>query len=461
MRTHKTSWSMRACPVLFGLLVTVISAVPSSAQFARYLRSANKIEIDLGSGKLSKKNIQKMYLQGLVLGKGNAENTETILVLPSQIEEPTAGLGLTSYVLTISPPQDRMPANLSSQPVQLDILVLPDPSKPDINVIPLRISEVGVHTTEAALLKDLKLELTAAKGKDDAELYASGDVTTAVGSKPNWVADVKYEREIALNSFPFVIAPFLNLKYNSKVKNDTDKLSFGIRFSKSFAFALPDDELRIDATLNAFLDRKNLSQNDFADEPLFRRSREQRQYFLYTGSAEFESDWDFRVNNFISSQDLKYLARPAFIYHKNGALKRRVMFTPFAGGEFGANLKNPITPGTRPIARVKVGGIFTVTDEKPFGGRFAKELVWENTFTQRWFLADEYAFDKDDNGKLVQKAFGRTPRSHFTSSLEFKFNDYFGPVLTYEWGEAPPLYSKVRHKVKLGLVYSFKRKPLP
>jgi hypothetical protein len=440
--------------LIFGL------AGVTTAQFARYSRTTNTIEIDLGSGKLRKKNIQKAYLEGLLTMRNGVEAAETKVYFPSEIIEPAAGEGLTSYVLTITPPKGGMPLDLATQPVQLDILILPDASKTDINVIPLRVTEIGARSTEASLLKDLKLELTAAKGKDDAELYLSGVVTTAVGSKPNWVADVKYEREIATNSFPFVIAPFLNLKYNSKVKNDTDKLSLGVRFSKGFGFAAAEDDLAIDRPLNAFLASKRNAQG-FRDAPLFRRAREQREYFLYSGSAEFESDWDFRVNNIISSQELKYLAHPKFVYHENGALKSRLMLTPFAGGEFGANLKNPIASGSRPIARLKAGAIFTITDDQPFGNRFAKELVWESIFTQRWFLADEYAFDKDDNGKLIQKAFGKTPRSHFTSSLEFKFNDYFGPVLTYEWGEAPPLYTKVRHKIKFGLVYSFKRKPLP
>ena len=44
--------------------------------------------------------------------------------------------------------------------------------------------------------------------------YAGGQVTTAVKSKPNWTADLKYEPLFGIRGFPFLVSPFINLKYN-------------------------------------------------------------------------------------------------------------------------------------------------------------------------------------------------------------------------------------------------------
>jgi len=418
-------------------------------QYAKYERSRGIIEIDLGTSKLRLKEVLRIYLQ-------RTDANESVVYQPNQILE-AGGTGLKSYTLTMKAPNG-MPQDLSEHPVQLDILVKPKADTPDVAVISISIAETSVQVPYAKMLDQLNTELISAEGGEDAELYASGNVTTAVGSKPNWVVDLKYEREMAKNNFPLVFAPFFNLKYNSEVKNDTDKLSFGIRFSKGFHFA--SSTLEADRPLYRLLEN-NTDQKNSPKYNLFKRSQENRNYFLYEGSAEFESDWDFRVNNLITSQDLSYLVRPKFFRNRDREVNGKITFTPVLGTELGVNLKNPILSGQRGIARVKAGATLTITADKPLGGILAKEFVWENTFTQRWFLADEFAFDKDDDGNLLKKDFGRRPRSHFSSSFELKFNDYVGTAITYEWGEEPPLYNLVKHKVKFGLVYSFKRKPLP
>lgn len=433
-RSHLVSTTVFLLLTFFGF------ALELNAQYAKFDRAAGRIEIDFGSAKVKVTDVQKIYL--VASGVTTAYNQ-------SQVAQ-GAGSGLTSYIVSIQAPP-AMPASLFTNPVQLDILVKNDPAKNDVSVISITVEEIGVVVPYAQYLKDLKTSLKESEGKDDAELYVSGDVTAAVGSKPNWVADAKYERKFAFNDFPLFVSPFFNLSYNSKA-SETDKLNLGVKFTKTFGFSSANKTLRVDRREQEILDNTSLSDAP-AKYRLLKSSRKQRQFFQYEGTLQFESDWDFKVNNVISSQQIKYLFHPYFF--RSG----KVLFTPLLGAEVGRNLHNPLSPSDRGIARLKAGATLAVTTESPFGGLLGKDLVWENTFTQRWLLLKETAFDKNDDGDLIFKSFGRKPKSHFKSSLEFKFNDYFGPVLSYEWGQEPPLYELVNHKLKFGLVYSFSRTP--
>lgn len=435
--------------IYIAALVFAFAAAPACmAQFASYDRSSGLIEFDLGTAKIKSDNVQKIFI--LRAGADIAVYEKGSINLPK-------GTGLVSTMSLRAPAL--MPADLAVSPVQMEMLVQPDLAKPDLQFVTVPVNEVLRKTTTKEMIDKLKRSTGEAEGKDDAELYLSGDVTTAVGSSPNWVVDAKYQPELTFRGVPVVIAPFFNLAFNSKVKGDTDKLSFGIKFIKPFKFAARDKSIAMDENVYKVLDNPDFAGSAFARQS--KRARSQREYFQYTGSLEFESDWDFKVDNLITSQMVQYLLKPKFFSKDSGEVTGKLIFTPFIGAELGRNLKNPLTTEDRGISRLKAGATLTFNKDKPFGEHFAKKITWETTFTQRWFLLNERAFDKDDDGKLILKAFGRKPRSHFKSSIEFKINDYFGPVLTYEWGEEPPLYEKVNHKMKFGLVYSFSRKPIP
>jgi hypothetical protein len=423
-----------------GLILLLCLGTVSLAQFASYRRSDNRVGIQLGMD-ISKITIKRIYLlTGSDLVKSYAAQPVTSAFKPEQIE------------FTVE--SGSIPADLQVSPVQVEVLLVDEKGKSSYLTFPLK--EVGFNTTMKAMIADLKSKTAEAEGKDNAELYLSGTFTAAVGSKPNWIADTKYERQFYFDNFPFVVAPFANLNYDSKPK-ETDKLSFGVKFSKGFSFRLPNNRTPtnsladVEYDLLSSPDAKNSSK---AELKRLQRTWSERQYFDYSGTVEFESDWDFKVNNLITSQELKYLIRPA----TSRSLETRALFTPMIGAELGENLKNPLLPGRRPIARLKAGADLVIKKDKPFGTNRIKDLVWDSTFVQRWFAKSEFAFDKDDDGKLIFKSFGRLPRPHFKSELSFKFNEYFGPAISYEWGEEPPLYKKVDHKATIKLVYSFTRK---
>ena len=122
----------------------------------------------------------------------------------------------------------------------------------------------------------------------------------------------------------------------------------------------------------------NPESEETAKFRLLEKARAQREFFQYSGSLQFESDWDFRVNNIVTSQEVRYLIRPKFFRNSKRRINGKVMLTPIIGAELGRNLKNPLTSEDRGISRLKAGGILTVTSDNPLGGSFGKELVWEN-----------------------------------------------------------------------------------
>jgi len=428
--------------LVIGILGITFASV-TNAQWARVRRSDNRVEVDIGRP-LSEVRIDKIYM---------IDGSDGPKVYSNFVGN---GGGLAGHLIVFTAQNESITANLETSPVQIAVMFT-DLAKNKKGFVTIGLKEIDFATTLPKMRESLQSVRAESEGKDDAELYMAGSVTTAIGSSPNWVGDLKYERQFFFEKFPFAVAPFAKLSYDSKA-DETDRLSLGIKFSKGFSFSLPDtriDNKSVADTEYAVLtsDRSNIK--NMAEFRRLERTWSERQYFDYSGSLEFESDWDFKVNNLITSQELKYLFKPKF----NRALTARAAFTSFIGAELGANLRNPLLSGKKAIARIKAGATLTLKKEQPFGAiDWIKDVTWESNFVQRWFLKDEFAFDKDDDGNLLFKEFGRRPRSHFKSELAFKFNDYFGPAISYEWGQEPPLYTKVRHKMNFKLVYSFSRK---
>lgn len=346
-----------------------------------------------------------------------------------------------------------IPDNVEEFPVILNVLIKPKSSEEKRKIVSINV--VSFQRT----LKTLEIPRVEAEGKNDAEFYISGESITAVGKKPEFTADIKIEREFGKKGVPFLFTPFFKLKTSNDKKSDSDKLSFGVKFSNSFYFATADKSLPEDYQRNDLFDSISTEEKKTPKFTKLNKRRTQRQYFLWTGTAEIESDRHFRITNFITSQELSYLLRPK-IFREDGNAKALINFTPFIGTDLGANLKSPVMRDERGIIRLKSGAILNLKINKPFGDLIFQSLNWENKFEQRWFAIKEQAYDKDDDGNLVLHDLGRKPRGYFSSDLQFKLSEFFGFGLLYEWGQLPPLYEKVNHRLKVGFTYSFKRDAL-
>lgn len=348
-----------------------------------------------------------------------------------------------------------IPTDLEKTPLRLIVEFQPDANDAnsrDITVLTVK----PVSKT----LQIIKLPRTEADGREDAEFYVSGESITAIGKSPKFSADIKIEREFGKKGVPFLFTPFFELKW-SNTQEDSDKLGFGIKFSNSFKFADSDKGVREDSELREILDNARTGGEE--QTPKFtkiNKRRTQAQYFLWEGTGEIESSWNFRVTNFITSQEIKYLLRPKIFRDKDDAPRGKLLLTPFIGTDLGWNLKSPVLRDERRIVRLKAGATLNLNINKPFGESYIQGITWENSFIQRWFVLKEQAYDKDDDGNLILRDYGRKPRSYFSSDLQFKLSDYLGFGLKYEWGQLPPLYEKVNHRLKVGFTYSFKRKAL-
>lgn len=371
------------------LFLACAAAVSSAQNAARYDPADNSIEFIVGGVGFTQ--IKEVYLSDFKKDPPMARiNLSRVRQLP----------GVLSLALT----QSETPTNIKSEPVALSFIVEKSGKRLLIVVNVVAIGTGGSSGTTTA----------KAKNRDESELFVSGELIAAKGKKPEYSADVKYEREFALRTTPLRFAPFFDLKISNSPRA-ADALRTGLKF-----IAYPQKKLK------------------------------------WTGSAEVESDRKFRVTNFISSHEFKYIFEPV-PYPKVGTPKSNLFFRPFIGSEFGVNLKSAVARDERTIARLKAGATLVYKIFEPFGDLGVKSLSWESKFEERWFLTKEQAYDTNSSGNLILRDFGRKPRAYFSSVLLFKLNDRFGPSISYEWGELPPLFKKVEHRTKLGFTYSFKR----
>lgn len=384
--------------IIFSVICLMFLTTVSIAQsFARYNSTSGSLEFRISS--TTKDKIKRVLLFDSKTGKTTQIDLNRI--------NPILFGGLQVTLDT-----SEAPVSLTTDPVTLTIIIQPEPAEDKRTVVTLQVFNIGLNGSTELVNKE-------AEGRDDANVYLSGEAIVERKQKPEFSLDIKLQKEMAFNTFPLRVAPFIELKMSND-DSATDKSNGGVRFLGT------------------------------------------RNRFRYEGSAEIETDYKFRVTNFITNQELRYLI-PAPRYPKTGTPNAILFPRLFIGAELGANLKSDIPRDGRGIARLKAGAILTFKLFEPFKKLSfldlgIQKLVWENKFEQRWFLVKEQAYDTDDDN-LILRDFGRKPRGHFSSNLNFMFNDFFGPALKYEWGQLPPLYKKVDHRLTFGLTFTLSRKP--
>lgn len=376
----------------------LLSTLSFAQSFARYNPATRNLEFRISS--TTKEKIKKVMLFDSSTGK-------TTLIDVNRIT--AVSLGGLKVTLDIA----ESLGNLAIDPATLTIIVQPKPEEDKKTVVALQVFQIGSQGST-------ELENKEPEGRDDANIYLSGEAIVERKEKPQFSLDIKLEKETAIKDIPLRLAFFTEIKASND-DGATDKSNGGIKFI---------------GTANRF---------------------------RYEGSAELETDYKFRVTNFITSQELRYLL-PTWRFPRTETPNAILFPRLFIGAELGANLKSPVQRDERGIARVKAGALLTLKIFDPFGKSSfldlgIRKLVWENKFEQRWFLTKEQAYDTQDD-ELILRDFGRKPRGHFLSSLHFMFNDFFGPTLKYEWGQLPPLYKKVDHRLTFGLAFALTRKPV-
>lgn len=269
---------------------------------------------------------------------------------------------------------------------------------------------------------DEGLSLTAADGREDANFYASGELTRSSGESFLGTVDIKIDYPVkkVIQNRVHSYGPFFELKASTDPGADPDSLQFG--FNSRF----PLWRYR----------GPNLSVP-------FRR-------LIWRNSPKFEAERDFGNVNFIHETRFTllsktYLTRATTFY-----------FRPFAGLEIGKNLVNPLEEAegqfiARPFAGSTLNIIFPMT-RGPM-----QSISFESSYIRRWPLRNEIKFEEDDDGTLSAVSIGTGPRDYATARLNFDFAKFYSAFVGYEYGSAPPSFKLVDHKMVIGLTFKAKR----
>ncbi|HEX8459386.1 MAG TPA: hypothetical protein VF656_18990 [Pyrinomonadaceae bacterium] len=275
----------------------------------------------------------------------------------------------------------------------------------------------------------------SSKGREDSNVYLSGTIEGARGSKTQFSTDIKLDLPHPTNGFFGDVGPYFNLKASTAEGADANSMSFGVKLRTGRVFPRG-----VDKTTGKFV------------EPDTR---------LLTGitfdlTPGFESDRRFRNVNTLLGNRLYFVTNSPRLFGKT--LGDLIYLQPFIGYEIGRNIKSPVGEAEgRGLSRALIGGSFylNLTPRKTNG------LSLQVDYLRRFLLRREVSFEEDDMKKLVPRVFGRSPKDYLKATFEFGFSDFTGVSVNYEYGRLPPNFNLVNHKFSFGLVHKFKTKLVP
>jgi hypothetical protein len=173
------------------------------------------------------------------------------------------------------------------------------------------------------------------------------------------------------------------------------------------------------------------------------------RYMNWRNNPKIEATRNFNNANLVLDSRFSLLSKVWFSPHS------RFFFQPFMGVELGRNLRSPVPEAaqlflSRPQFGTSANLIFPV--EKPG----LREISIESSYIRRWPLRKEVSFRTDAGGNLVPLPIGTSPRDYVIVRLNIGFLQGFGSTVGYEWGQQPPSYNLVDHKLSVGLTYKIK-----
>lgn len=260
---------------------------------------------------------------------------------------------------------------------------------------------------------------TAAKNRDDATFYISGQFIVQRKVGPIFGIDLKYRPE---NSW----------------RTDSLKVGVDAEFLASNNPESDPNSGHVGLFLDYFPGKEDEKSSAFVKSMKF------------TVSPRFESDRYFQNTNAIVEVKAGWtpLRFPGSKY---------INVRPAIGVEIGRNIDSPVADAkglvlSRGVARLLV--FKTFKPKGPEGDRY--KLSAE--YTQRFLMKPEVYF-KEDDAKLLQPVrYAATPRGYFDAKFESAIEKYFGIVVQYQFGQLPPVYKFLDHRITMGLTVSGKQK---
>lgn len=265
------------------------------------------------------------------------------------------------------------------------------------------------------------ISFTAADGKEDSNIYLSGQFIAATKSRPNFSGDFKIEIPIqrVIGDRIHEFNPFLDLKVGHGPDVDPDSMKLGLKWEFPIW-------------------RYRSNDLQFPIRRIFLKNAPQ---------LEAEKDWD--NVNFVVDSRFRFMSRT----YSNKFTT--FYFRPFLGQEFGKNLKSLVSEANgRLIYRPLVGSTMNLIFPIQKAGLY--DFSIEGEYTRRWLMKREITFQEADGGLFQPLEIGKGPRDYLSTKFTLNFTKYLGGTLSFERGKVPPSFKMVNNKLTIGLTYKVK-----
>jgi hypothetical protein len=276
------------------------------------------------------------------------------------------------------------------------------------------------------------------KGREDSNIYLSGQIEGARGSKTQFSTDTKLDLPHSTNGFFGEIGPYFNLKASTAKAADADSMDFGVKFRTGHVFPR-----KLDTVTTGGRAVRKFHVPD-------KRVLTGITFDLMPG---IESDRRFRNINTLLGNRLSFVTNSSRLFGRS--LGQVIYIQPFIGYEIGRNIKSPINAVEgRGLSRGLAGAslYLNLTPKKTSG------LSFQVDYIRRFLLRRETSFTEDDDKKLIPLFVGRGPRDYVKPTFEFNLTDFTGATISYEHGRLPPNFELVNSKFSFGLVHKFSTK---
>lgn len=278
-------------------------------------------------------------------------------------------------------------------------------------------------------------EYSPSTTRDDSDFYLAPTVDGASGTTASYTADVKLQFRVAIVAPLFGViqpqnaptryvyrpgvnfVPGIDLKASSNPKEDGNSVLFNLPF-EIVAPTSSDRFQSLSRLLPAIISKPSFvaeADKKFHDiNSIFSNS----EYFVMRGFGETVQ---FVPEPFIGVETGSNLKAQAAKTYPNGILR----------ATFGMHV------GFLIFAKSKTKPLFTI----------------ESDYVRRLLLEAEPVFTQDSKGNLVLASVGTQPRDHVTNKLSYDLTSYVALSIGHEYGELPPVYTKVDNKYTFGIVF--------
>jgi len=270
---------------------------------------------------------------------------------------------------------------------------------------------------------------SVSKGRDDSDFYLAPTIDGASGTKASYTLDTKFlfRKSLLGPQFGHGLAyhpaiyfiPGWDVKISSNPKEDGNSVNFALPV-EIVAPTSPNRFPSLSRILTA-----TVSQPGFVAE----------------------ADKKFHDVNGVFA-DYEY-----FVLHGFGNHLLWISPEPMIGVEAGSNLKAQ-SADTYPesILRADLGmhvglNIFQIaTKKKPL-------FSIEANYINRLLLHPEPTYTTDSKGNYVLQSVGTQPRDDVNLKISYNLTSYVALTAAYEYGELPPMYTKVDNKYTFGVTF--------